>query len=122
MLLGSCGWTAQSPSCRRLIIANLRCCLQRVQPPRHLSACAHPSCLLPACPQDYVTRSSNSPNLQFQRIMQLFRQRCGARLHWGKAGWPQHAKCFKGSVEYPTTWCHFGCAVMVRAGRVLAAA
>lgn len=32
--------------------------------------------------QDYVSRSSNTPNLQFQRIVQLFRERCGARLHW----------------------------------------
>ena len=32
-------------------------------------------------------------------------------MHWGKAGWPQHAPCFDGSVEYPQTWCHFGCAV-----------
>ncbi|EFN59179.1 hypothetical protein CHLNCDRAFT_138071 [Chlorella variabilis] len=61
--------------------------------------------------EDYVSRSSGRPNDQFQRIMQLFRQRCGARLHWGKAGWPQHAKCFKGSIEYPSTWCSFGCAV-----------
>lgn len=68
---------------------------------------------LPAALQDYVSRSSGRPNDQFQRIMQLFRQRCGARLHWGKAGWPQHAKCFKGSIEYPSTWCSFGCAVQV---------
>ena len=48
--------------------------------------------------------------------MALLRQRCGARLHWGKAGWPEHAKCFDGGKEYPNTWGHFGCAVQVRAG------
>ncbi len=65
--------------------------------------------------EDYVSKSSNSPNRQFNRVVELFRQRCGARLHWGKAGWPQHATCFDGAEEYPDSWCHFGCAVQVRA-------
>lgn len=44
--------------------------------------------------------------------MQLLRSAaCGpARLHWGKAGWPQYAACFDGVKEY-TRWCDFGCAV-----------
>ena len=46
--------------------------------------------------------------------MRIFRRECGARLHWGKAGWPQYAACFDGAREYPATWCHFGCAVQVR--------
>jgi hypothetical protein len=33
----------------------------------------------------------------------------GARLHWGKAGWPD-VGCWHGDVEYPGTWCDFGCA------------
>lgn len=33
----------------------------------------------------------------------------GARLHWGKAGWPDPG-CWHGDVEYPETWCDFGCA------------
>ena len=45
--------------------------------------------------------------------MRIFRQDCGARLHWGKAGWPQWGACFDGAREYPDTWCHFGCAVQV---------
>ena len=34
--------------------------------------------------EDYVSRSSGKVNAQFQRVIQLFRERCGARLHWGK--------------------------------------
>lgn len=48
-----------------------------------------------------------------QEVMRIFRQDCGARLHWGKAGWPQWAACFDGAREYPDSWCHFGCAVQV---------
>ncbi|GMH42611.1 hypothetical protein BSKO_10530 [Bryopsis sp. KO-2023] len=33
-----------------------------------------------------------------------------ARLHWGKAGWPESG-CWHGADEYPDTWCDFGCAV-----------
>ncbi|PSC73887.1 L-gulonolactone oxidase [Micractinium conductrix] len=61
--------------------------------------------------EDYLSRSSGVPNDKFHRTMALLRQRCGARLHWGKAGWPEHAKCFDGGKEYPNTWGHFGCAV-----------
>lgn len=25
--------------------------------------------------------------------------------HWGKAGWPTHARCFDGAAEYGTAWC-----------------
>ena len=48
-----------------------------------------------------------------QEVMRIFRQDCGARMHWGKAGWPQWAACFDGAREYPDSWCHFGCAVQV---------
>jgi hypothetical protein len=37
--------------------------------------------------EDYVSRSSGKTNAQFQRVIQLFRERCGARLHWGKVSW-----------------------------------
>ena len=47
--------------------------------------------------------------------MEVFRRQCGARMHWGKAGWPAHAACFDGAAEYPDTWCDFGCAVQVSA-------
>jgi len=47
--------------------------------------------------------------------VRILRSDCGARLHWGKAGWPQWAACFDGAREYPDTWCHFGCAVQARA-------
>ena len=44
--------------------------------------------------------------------MLVCRERCNARLHWGKAGWVQLGeKPFDGAAEYPDTWCHFGCAV-----------
>ena len=51
--------------------------------------------------------------LPAQEVMRIFRQDCGARLHWGKAGWPQWGACFDGAREYPDSWCHFGCAVQV---------
>ena len=52
--------------------------------------------------------------------MQLLRgPSCRGRLHWGKAGWQSLAPCFDGAREYPDTWCHFGCAVHVRAGLLL---
>lgn len=35
-------------------------------------------------PQDYLSRSTGKPNKEFERSVQLFRERCGARLHWGK--------------------------------------
>ncbi|KAI7844538.1 hypothetical protein COHA_001896 [Chlorella ohadii] len=60
--------------------------------------------------EDYVSLSTGKPNEQFEQIARLFRERCGARWHWGKEGWTRHAKCFDGAKEYPK-WCHFGCAV-----------
>ena len=46
-----------------------------------------------------------------QNVVSMFRDKCKARLHWGKAGWPEHAACFDGAAEYNSTWCNFGCAV-----------
>lgn len=62
--------------------------------------------------EDHVTYATKKPNEDFQAIMQILRSPvCGpARLHWGKAGWPQWATCFDGAKEYPK-WCDFGCAV-----------
>lgn len=38
--------------------------------------------------------------------MRLFRDRCQARWHWGKAGFVEVDKgCFDGAKEYPETWC-----------------
>lgn len=62
--------------------------------------------------EDYIT-PINGHNPQFHTVLELFRRKCGARLHWGKAGWNErYGQCFDGSVEYPTSWCHFGCAVV----------
>ena len=62
--------------------------------------------------EDFVLYSTGVRNSAFQGIMDYLRkdERCKARLHWGKAGWPEHAKCFDGAVEYPDSWCDFGCA------------
>ncbi|CAD7703073.1 unnamed protein product [Ostreobium quekettii] len=51
-------------------------------------------------------------NEPFFRLMAFVRGSplCNARMHWGKAGWPD-AGCFSGAEEYPETWCDFGCAV-----------
>lgn len=48
-----------------------------------------------------------------QAVIGLFHDKCDARLHWGKAGWPEHEPCYDGSKHLPKTWCHFGCAVQV---------
>lgn len=32
--------------------------------------------------------------LRAQEVMRLFVQECGARMHWGKAGWPTQFPCF----------------------------
>lgn len=64
-----------------------------------------------ALSQDYISKSSGRNNTEFQTVISLFREKCDARLHWGKAGWPEHAQCFDGAKEYPETWCDFGCAV-----------
>ena len=55
-----------------------------------------------------------------QEVVRILRSDCGARLHWGKAGWPQWGACFDGAREYPATWCHFGCAVHARPPACLA--
>ena len=103
-----CRRNACPACCRRFC-----CCVQprptAIQPPLNHRAPCRPS-------QDYLSRSSGVPNDKFHKVVSLFRERCGARLHWGKAGWPEHAKCFDGGKEYPNTWGHFGCAVQVRAG------
>ena len=50
-----------------------------------------------------------------QALIRVLRgEGCWARMHWGKAGWPEWAPCFDGSQEYPDTWCDFGCAVKVQ--------
>ena len=51
------------------------------------------------------------PNTKVLDVLKLFRDRCSARLHWGKDGFPELAPCFDGAKEYPQTWCHYGCAV-----------
>lgn len=63
--------------------------------------------------EDYLFHATKKENKEFQEIIRLFRTtpQCKARLHWGKAGWPQHASCFDGATEFPDTWCDFGCAV-----------
>lgn len=45
--------------------------------------------------------------------MSLLHDQCQARLHWGKAGWPQLEPCYDGSKHLPETWCQFGCAIQV---------
>eukprot|EP00878_Enallax_costatus_P023315 GHUV01024788.1.p3 GENE.GHUV01024788.1~~GHUV01024788.1.p3 ORF type:complete len:137 (+),score=4.02 GHUV01024788.1:1192-1602(+) len=63
--------------------------------------------------EDHVSYATHRTNDDFQAVMSVLRSPvCGsARMHWGKAGWPMHAKCFDGAQEYPSTWCDFGCAV-----------
>ena len=46
-------------------------------------------------------------NPEFQALVDLLRSDvCGARIHWGKAGFPRWG--FSGPEEYPETWCRFG--------------
>jgi hypothetical protein len=63
--------------------------------------------------EDYISAAAMSGNNpRFQQVMGLFRDKCNARLHWGKAGWKQtYAACFDGAKEY-SEWCDFGCAVV----------
>ncbi|KAK9839103.1 hypothetical protein WJX74_009638 [Apatococcus lobatus] len=61
--------------------------------------------------EDHVSRQTGQPNHPFLQMVGLFRDKCQARLHWGKAGWPEFASCFDGATEYPDSWCDFGCAV-----------
>ncbi|KAK9828663.1 hypothetical protein WJX72_001389 [[Myrmecia] bisecta] len=55
--------------------------------------------------------SLEHPNVNFLGLQQLLRDECQAKFHWGKAGWQTVNSCFDGATAYPTTWCHFGCAV-----------
>ena len=32
--------------------------------------------------------------MAMQEVVDIFVQQCGARFHWGKAGWPEHFPCF----------------------------
>ncbi|KAK9823265.1 hypothetical protein WJX72_001448 [[Myrmecia] bisecta] len=61
--------------------------------------------------EDHLSRQTGVDNVPFLGLVQLLRQQCAARMHWGKAGWPRFAPCFDGAAEYPDSWCHFGCAV-----------
>ena len=36
-----------------------------------------------------------------QEVVDVFVTQCGARFHWGKAGWPEHFPCF--NVRCPAT-------------------
>jgi len=62
--------------------------------------------------EDFVLYSTGQYNAAFQGIMRILRTspKCKARLHWGKAGWPEHGSCFDGAKEFPDSWCDFGCA------------
>ena len=62
--------------------------------------------------EDYITKSSGVENWRFMKVLDIFTQRCGGRLHWGKAGWnnSKAGKCFDGAVSYKDTWCDYGCA------------
>ena len=49
-------------------------------------------------------------NPEFQAFVDILRSdTCGARIHWGKAGFPRWG--FSGPAEFPETWCSFGEAV-----------
>ncbi|KXZ51873.1 hypothetical protein GPECTOR_11g309 [Gonium pectorale] len=68
----------------------------------------------------YYNRPTRQTNPVFKSLVGFLRSdaRCGstglegrgARLHWGKAGWPDSG-CWHGDKEFPDTWCDFGCAV-----------
>ena len=61
--------------------------------------------------EDYLSLSNGQPNTKWNGVVDNFRQRCNARLHWGKYGLGEGQWCFDGSKEYPKSWCDFGCAV-----------
>ncbi|KAK3243202.1 hypothetical protein CYMTET_47158 [Cymbomonas tetramitiformis] len=67
--------------------------------------------------EDYFSHSSagentGTPNTWIHRVLAAMRgPRCRGRMHWGKAGWNEHAQRFNGSEEYPQSWCDFGCFV-----------
>ena len=62
--------------------------------------------------EEFVQYSTGRRNRGFQEIIRLFKDlpECSGRLHFGKAGWPEHGECWDGAQEYPETWCDFGCA------------
>ena len=54
-----------------------------------------------------------SVNVPFKKLMEYLvtsHQCTPARLHWGKAGWPDRG-CWNGAERFIHTWCDFGCAV-----------
>jgi hypothetical protein len=76
--------------------------------------------------EDYISYNKENRNLPptagqlaFKGVIGFLRSdpRCGnsglsgggARLHYGKAGWPVPG-CWHGDKELPGTWCDFGCA------------
>lgn len=61
--------------------------------------------------EDYIQPSGGGDNTKFDKVIDIFLKQCGARFHWGKAGWPKHMQCFDGAAYYPDSWCDFGCAV-----------
>lgn len=66
--------------------------------------------------QDYVyynqrVRQSNVPFKELMAYLVTSPECSPARLHWGKAGWPDPG-CWNGAEVYPDTWCDFGCAVL----------
>jgi hypothetical protein len=61
--------------------------------------------------EDYLSKSSGKPNTKWDSVVEIFLNRCNARLHWGKYGQPQLDACFDGAQRFPETWCDFGCAV-----------
>eukprot|EP00884_Botryococcus_braunii_P005954 jgi/Botrbrau1/1535/Bobra.0107s0023.1 len=61
--------------------------------------------------EDHVSYNTGRPNVEFLKTLEAFRDECGARFHWGKAGWPYLFPCFDGFKHYGEDWCKFGCAV-----------
>ena len=61
--------------------------------------------------EDHISLSSGTENVEFRSVMRYLLDECNGRLHWGKAGWPTLWPEFDGAVEYPESWCDFGCAV-----------
>jgi hypothetical protein len=60
--------------------------------------------------EDYIALNGGL-NPWFDRVVDIFLNKCNARLHWGKWGWVKYQPCFDGAVAYSETWCDFGCAV-----------
>ena len=55
-------------------------------------------------------RNINLPLRQLMAYLLSSNECTPARLHWGKAGWPDFG-CWNGADAYKDTWCDFGCAV-----------